>query len=366
MPSLGADMEAGTLVEWVKKPGDPVKRGDIIAVVDTQKGAIDVEVYEDGVLARTIVEPGQSVPVGTVLAIIEPAGAPPAVPPPLPAATPAEARRISPAARKAAQQLQVDLAAIAGSGPGGAVTVADVERAAALPQKGKAEAAPAPDRAAGMRAAIAAAMTRSKREIPHFYLAATIDMGAALGWLSSQNEARPVTARILPVALLVRAVARALVDTPELNGFWVNGAFRAGPGIHVGCAISLRGGGLVAPALRDADRKSLDTLMSELRDLVARARAGSLRSSELSDPTITITNLGDTGVEAAFGVIYPPQVALVAFGRIVQRPWVVGDTIQVRPLVTAALSADHRAVDGHRGGLFLSAVDRLLQEPGRL
>jgi pyruvate dehydrogenase E2 component (dihydrolipoamide acetyltransferase) len=168
------------------------------------------------------------------------------------------------------------------------------------------------------------------------------------------------------VVLLLKAVAHALVEVPDLNGFWVDGAFRTGTGIHVGCAISLRGGGLVAPALHDVDRKALPELMTELRDLVGRARAGSLRSSELSDSTITVTNLGDMGVESTFGIIFPPQVALVAFGKVARRPWVVGDTVAVRSVLTATLSADHRAVDGHRGGLFLTALDRRLQEPERL
>jgi len=131
-------------------------------------------------------------------------------------------------------------------------------------------------------------------------------------------------------------------------------------------AISLRGGGVVAPALHDADRQSLGDLMRNFRDLVQRARAGGLRSSELSDPTITVTSLGEQGVETVFGIIYPPQVAIVGFGKIVERPWSVGGRIVSRPLVTATLSADHRVTDGHRGGLFLVAVDRLLQEPGRL
>jgi pyruvate dehydrogenase E2 component (dihydrolipoamide acetyltransferase) len=172
-----------------------------------------------------------------------------------------------------------------------------------------------------------------------------------------------VTERLLPVVLLLKAVARALAEVPELNGFWLDGTFKKGSGIHVGCAISLRGGGLVAPALHDVDKKGLSTLMTELRDLVSRARTGSLRSSELSDSTITVTNLGDMGVESTFGIIFPPQVALVGFGKVLRRPWVVGDDLAVRPVMTATLSADHRAVDGHRGGLFLSALDRALQEP---
>jgi pyruvate dehydrogenase E2 component (dihydrolipoyllysine-residue acetyltransferase) len=381
MPMLGADMEAGTLVEWTKRPGDAVHRGDIIAVVDTQKGAIEIEVFEDGVLEQIVVQTGTKVPVGTVLARIHGTGEParaPAAPTPVTAPAPgapvsseparhgestsAGRVRVSPSARKLAESLGVDLARVTGSGAQGAIMREDVERAARQP----AAAAPTVDRAAAMRAAIAAAMTKAKREIPHYYLSTTIDLGAALAWLRTENEKRPMTERLLPAVLLIKAVALALRDVPELNGTWVDGSFRKGDGIHIGCAISLRGGGLVAPALHDADRSALPALMRSFQDLVARARAGALRSSELADPTITVSNLGDQGVDATFGIIYPPQVALVGFGRIASRPWVAGERIEARPVVTATLSADHRATDGHRGGLFLTAIDRWLQTPEKL
>lgn len=386
MPSLGADMEAGTLVEWVKHAGDTVKRGDIIAVVDTQKGAIEIEVFEDGALEKTIVEPGQKVPVGTVLAIIRVSGpeqpsAPASVaplPPPPAAATPSPAitrpqlersnrARISPLARKVAADLGIDLTDVVGTGPQGAITREDVERAeAALKTAAPTRGAPPADRLAAMRAAIAAAMARSKREIPHYYLSTTVDLNAAVAWLRVENERRTITERLLPAVLLIKAVARALRDVPDLNGYWTDGGFRKGSGIHIGVAISLRGGGLVAPAIHDADALDLTTLMRKLQDLVSRARAGSLKSSELADPTITVTNLGEHGVESTFGIIYPPQVALVGFGKIAERPCVAGGKVEVRPMVVATLSGDHRATDGHRGGMLLSAIDRLLQAPGTL
>jgi pyruvate dehydrogenase E2 component (dihydrolipoamide acetyltransferase) len=209
-------------------------------------------------------------------------------------------------------------------------------------------------------------MARSKREIPHYYLATTIDMHRAMAWLTEENLKRSVTDRLIPAVLLVKAVALALRDVPELNTVWRGSTPVRCEDIHVGVAISLRGGGLVAPALHDTARRSLGDLMRGLRDLVQRARSGGLRSSELSDPTITITNLGDQGVESVFGIIFPPQVALVGFGKVVERPWVVDGQLVARPLVTASLSADHRVSDGHRGGVFLAALDRLLQEPGRL
>jgi pyruvate dehydrogenase E2 component (dihydrolipoamide acetyltransferase) len=374
MPSLGADMEAGTLVQWLKQPGDQVKRGDIIAIVDTQKGAIEIEVFEDGVIEKILVEPDTKVPVGTVLAEIR--GAETAVPGPkgpgLQIPAPATRMRVSPVAKKLAADLGVDLQTVRGTGPEGAITREDVERAAresTAGPKGPARQPPATQPTGArsdMRAAIAAAMARSKREIPHYYLSTTIDMSAALTWLRAENEKRSIADRLLAIALLVKAVALALREVPELNGHWVDGAFRKGAGIHVGCAIALRGGGLVAPAIHDADQQPVGALMRGISDLVARARAGSLRSSELADPTITVTNLGEQGVDAAFGIIYPPQVALVGFGRIAERPWVVAGQLQSCPLVTATLAADHRASDGHRGGLLLAAIDRLLQTPERL
>ncbi|TKB71976.1 MAG: 2-oxo acid dehydrogenase subunit E2, partial [Nitrospira sp.] len=213
---------------------------------------------------------------------------------------------------------------------------------------------------------IAAAMTRSKREIPHYYLSTTIDMGTAMAWLKEDNLRRPVTDRLLVGVLLLKAVALALREVPELNAVWKGSDVIHSPDIHVGVAISLRGGGLVAPALHQTDRQPLGELMKNFQDLVKRARAGTLRSSEMSDPTITVTSLGEQGVETVFGVIYPPQVALVGLGKLVERPWVVNGQVVARPVITASLSADHRVTDGRRGGLFLAALDRLLQEPSRL
>jgi pyruvate dehydrogenase E2 component (dihydrolipoamide acetyltransferase) len=377
MPILGADMEAGTLVAWRKGPGERVARGDIVAEVETDKGLIEVEIFTSGVIEKLLVEPGATVPVGTVLAIVRETGvaagptaptAPRTAPPP-PAAPDRAAipgrRGISPAARTRAIALGIDPAGLHGTGPGGAITLADVERAAAAPSAPTPGAAPA-DRQARMRQAIAAAMARSKREIPHFYLGTTIDMERAMVWLAERNATRPVSERLLYGVLLVKAVALALREVPELNA--VRSAGTAAPisAVHVGVAIALRGGGLVAPALHDTDRRSLDDLMRVLRDLVQRARAGTLRSSEISDPTITVTSLGEQGVETVFGVIYPPQVAIVGFGAPVERPWSVGGQIMTRRVVTATLSADHRVSDGHRAGLFLTAVDRLLQEPACL
>jgi len=275
---------------------------------------------------------------------------------------------VSPAARRLADELGVDIGAVTGTGPEGRITRSDVEMAAqaqkAAPPVPAASEADA--RRIRMRQAIAAAMSRSAREIPHFHLSRDIDMKVPLEWLRIQNESRSVAARIIYAVPLIKAVALALREVPDLNGIWRDGRVEHLPEVNVGMAITLRGGGLVAPALMNADQKTLDVLMAEFRDLVQRARAGSLRSSELAGGTITITNLGELGADSVFGIIYPPQVALVGFGRISERPWAVDGAVGVRPVLTASLSADHRVVDGHLGSAYLAALDRLLQEPNAL
>jgi pyruvate dehydrogenase E2 component (dihydrolipoamide acetyltransferase) len=405
-------MAAGTLVVWNVRPGDRVKRGDIIADVETDKGIIEIEVFEDGVIDQLLVPPGTEVPVGTILALIRSEGgpvaatsataaapvlgeAPPPAQPSSAAARPpqaplpalgkgfalrrhsrAERVRVSPLARRLAAELGVDLHMVQGTGPEGAIERADVERAAAATQhRAAAPVSPPPAPAvppataefqAGMRRAIAAAMARANREIPHYYLQTRIDMSRALRWLEAENAKRALKDRLLPAVLLIKAVARALGDVPALNGYWLNDRLQLQEAIHIGFAIALRQGGLVAPAIHHADLKSLDELMETLRDLIPRVRAGRLRSSEMTDATVTVTSLGDLGVETVYGVIYPPQVALVGFGKIMEQPWAEQGLLGVRPVLTATLAADHRATDGSQGARFLEALNRCLQEAATL
>lgn len=399
MPSLGSDMDEGTLNEWLVKPGDKVTRGQVVAIVETTKAAVEVECWQEGIVDELVVPVGETVQVGTTLATLtapgeqaekkprprpsakaasKPAAAPamprPATPQPpgAPLAAPGRRRWVSPAARRLATSLGVNIDAVSGTGPQGAVTINDVEHAAAAkPAAPKPVAQPgtkptAADRAQQMRKSIAAAMSRSKREIPHYYLAEEIMLEKSLSWLTTRNAQRSIDERVLPAVLLLKAVGVAAQRFGEFNGFWREDGFEPANGVHVGVGISLRGGGLVAPAIHDVPEKKLDELMDDLTDLVARARSFSLRSSEMSDPTITVTNLGDQGVDAVFGVIYPPQVAIVGFGQPAERVCVIDGGIRVVTTVQGTLAADHRASDGHRGALFLAAINELLQQPDLL
>jgi pyruvate dehydrogenase E2 component (dihydrolipoamide acetyltransferase) len=398
MPALGADMDAGTVVEWHIQPGSKVKRGDVVAVVETDKGAIDVEIFEDGVVTELLVQPGTRVAVGTPLALLDVDAAAKAgeVPTPSPAKagegggeglapsaiheplrTPDSSKRvrISPAARVRAKELGVDLSGLSGSGPDGVITRDDVERAV----KGRPSPRPSPSKlgegagtsptAVGegarnpMRDAIAASMSRSKREIPHYYLSLTADVTNAVEWLAAHNAAVPVTERLLFAALLVKAVALACTREPGFSGFYRNGRYEQAPQVNVGVAVAIRGGGLVAPAIIDTATKPLPALMNEFRDIVARARAGRLKASELAAPTIILTSLGDSPVESVFPIIQPPQVAIVGAGAVTPRPWVCEGQLAVRQLCTLSLGADHRVTDGRLGAQFLGRIAKLLAAP---
>ncbi len=209
-------------------------------------------------------------------------------------------------------------------------------------------------------------MARSKREIPHYYLSTTVEIEPALDWLEAQNRERAASDRLVLAALLIKAVALAAREFPEMNGHWREEGFQRSESVHVGMVVSLRDGGLVIPTFANADERTLEETMSVLRDVVGRARAGRLRSGELSEATITITSLGDDGVESIFGVIYPPQVAIVGFGGIYRALRAEGSLHGTQPVLRATLAADHRASDGQRGSRFLQAISKRLRNPEEL
>lgn len=387
LPSLGADMESATLTEWLKKPGDRVRHGEPLATVETTKGLIDIESYDDGRILEQLVQPGTKVPVGAVLARLEVEGAsrapqapaparaqpprpmtaaaaPPASTPSRAAVGPREAApphtRISPAARRRAHELGLSLEDLEREAAGGIVHIEDVEKLAA--QK---SAAPSDARAA-MRATIGAAMARAKREIPHYYLGHSVDFAPARDWLTHHNAQLPVKDRLIEAVLVTKAVALAASRIEGFNGHFRDGRFEPSSAVHAGAAIAVRGGGLVAPALLDADRKDLATLMRDFSTLVTRVRAGHLRSGEFTAATITITSLGADGVDVLYPIINPPQVAIVGAGAIRDGAWIHAGQLVVRPILRLALAADHRVTDGRAGARFLRAVAALLAQPESL
>ncbi|MBF6449371.1 2-oxo acid dehydrogenase subunit E2 [Nocardia elegans] len=493
MPSLGADMTEGTVTHWFVHPGDAVKRGDIVAEVDTTKAAIEIECFDDGVMDEIRVPEGRTVPVGAVLATItagasssgngkvetvregrgepvpsvatsesagppesrdraesvaapspvaEPArmtplihrlaeeagldpatvhgsgpggrvlrgdieaavaqhnSAPAPAPAPGPEAAPASASRPAPApeaaeavarsgaqpdvarasglARRLAEARGLDLSGLSGTGPAGAVRARDLPAegvpapAAAQPSEDGTVRAdpvtppPGSRDAAAMRSAIAATMARSKRTVPHYYLSDVVDVSAAADRLRERNAGAPLAERIVMAALLFRAVAGAARRVPQLNGYWIDDEFRPASAVHLGVVVSLRGGGIIVPTIPDADTLDAAEMMAAMRSVVQRARSGRLRSSDATAATITVTNLGDLGVESVFGVIAVPQVAIVGLGAVTDRPCAVDGLLGVRPQVTVTLSADHRASDGATGARFLHTVADLLHQPEEL
>ncbi len=405
LPSLGADMDSALLTAWLKKPGDPIAHGEPIVTVETAKGLIDVEAYENGRVVDLIVEPGTTVPVGAVLAHLEvehpsptAASAPPrpdatpAVaaaqprealppreaflpseagkpPPSTPSATPRPSAghpRVSPAARRRAQELGLSQDLLEQSAAGAILHVADVEQLAATRAVTGSAAAAAPDPRIAMRAAIGAAMARAKREIPHYYLGQAVDFGAARDWLARYNAGVPVQDRLIEAVLIAKAVALAAARFEGFNGRFSDGRFEPATAVHAGVAIALRGGGLVAPAVLDADRKDLPTLMRDFSALVTRVRAGRMRSGEFAAATITLTSLGADGADVLYPIINPPQVAIVGAGAVREQAVVRDGQLAIRPTLTLALAADHRVTDGRAGSRFLRAIAELLQHPDTL
>lgn len=414
MPALGADMTEGKVIEWLVEPGDHVERGEIVAVVETDKSDIEIEVFEAATIRELVVPLGQVVPIGTPIATLEPdawtAAPVTPTPPPAPAAAVVvPARTASPLVRHLADDRQVDLERVHGSGPGGRVTRDDVERAAAAPTIGVSSERPritpharrvaeragldrpqlAELAAAGgvvtaadvtrhaarlrpsgepgptidrMRRRIGELMTRSWHDIPHYHLERRLDLTDVLERLGSMNAQRPVSDRVLPAAVLLAAVAHAAGNTPECNGWWRDDQFTASEHVNLGVVLSLRSGGIIVPTIERAEELDVMEIMARLRELVDRARHGRLRGSDVTEASITVTNLGDQGADVVFGVIHPPQVALVGFGAIRDEMGTAERAGSVRRIVRASLAGDHRAIDGLTGSNFLAETQRALDD----
>lgn len=423
MPQMGAEMKEGTILRWLKKEGDPVERGEVIAEIETDKANVEIEAFEGGVFRKALANEGDTVPVGTVIAIIgapdedisayvgatpapaaaqagpspapegvrpaagaeapprrgeRPAAAvteaPPAPAPSAPPTTDDGRVRASPLARRLAQELGIDLTQVRGTGPDGRIVRRDVEAYAAQRAQAPAAAAPAaappPPPPAGvevvpmsrMRQAIARNMAASKREAPHYYLTLDVDMTEAQRVRAEINAFTDETGRVTVNDLVVKAVARALEAHPIFNSWFVDGEIRRHDAINVCIAIALDDG-LIAPALLDVAHKSLGQIARESRNLAERARQGTLRSEELTAGTFTVTNLGAFGVETLIGIIQPPQTAILGVGAIVPKPVVREGTIVVREVMKLALSADHRVTDGAQGARFLTDIARFLEHP---
>ncbi len=394
MPSLGADMESAVLMEWLVKEGDSVKKGQVIAEVETSKGVIEIEVFEDGIIEKLLVEPETECKVGEAMAVIKPldealvseegvevtAKEPQEEELHISDDTADEAPKeekttttedkhldkgdrvkISPAARKKASEMGVDISKITPKEGVRRLDQIEIEEEV-KEQKEQVKS----DKNDAMRQAIAAAMSRSNAEIPHYYLSTTINMSPALHHLEELNKERSINDRVLPVALLIKAVVAALKDVPQLNGFWRDNTHIISEEINPGIAIALRKKGLITPAILNAQNMTLDDTMASMSDLITRSRSGKLRSSEMTQQTITVTNLGDLGVESVYGVIYPPQLAIVGLGAIVDAPWAEGDSLCVRKVMQATLAGDHRATDGRTGAEFLNRFKQLLENPKEL
>jgi pyruvate dehydrogenase E2 component (dihydrolipoamide acetyltransferase) len=383
MPALGMAQETGKVLRWLKGEGDDVAKGEPLLEVETDKVTVEIEAPVDGRLAALRAGEGAEVPVGEAVAVIvgagedlpttnesigavmvsEPSPTAAAVPEAVPAAaaTAAPRRRLaSPKARRVAEERGIDLdSLVGGSGPHGALVAADI------PDGGPAPAAPGGEELPLSRiwSIMAERMTQSWTSAPHFYLLREVDAGRLGSW---REVARGRLGREVSVTdLLVRATAAALGDRPRLNAAWADGSIHQNDEVNVGIAVAVEDG-LVVPVIHGADRIGLGAIAERREDIVARARESALRPEDVERGTFTISNLGMFGVDAFNAVVNPPQAAILAVGRIVDRVAAHDGAPVVRPTMVLTLSCDHRVVDGARAAQFLDALATLIEEPAGL
>jgi len=379
MPKLGLTMKQGRVTRWYRKPGESFKKGEPLLQVTTEKVAVDVEAAWDGILVEILVEAGQTVPVGRPIARVEvdaPAGYAPAPRPAPPADTPARGQvRASPAAKRVARELGVDVAAVPGTGPEGRITEEDVRRFTAGPGDG------IPTGVPGMEGAGPEAVVPSE-SVPHSQWRQSV----ARGMVSSAQATAPVTlhrdvvfraasnllrdsggeperaGRVGLLDVVIKAVAEALREHPDLNATYTDEALVRHLQVNIGVALALPEG-LLVPVLREADRLTLTELAARRQALIERARAGRLAPADITGGTFTVSNLGPLGVEGFTPIINLPEVAILGVGRIGERPVAAGGRVVVEPVLPLSLTFDHRAVDGAPAAAFLGAVASRLESP---
>jgi pyruvate dehydrogenase E2 component (dihydrolipoamide acetyltransferase) len=411
MPKLSDAMAEGKVLQWLKKEGDRVQGGDVLASIETDKAEIELEAFGSGVLRKILVGEGESVPVGQLIAVVAepdedisgvvkaaPAAPVPAAPAVAPAAQKAEAKveappkpeakaapvpppappaepgwiPASPIARRMARDASIDLAQVKGSGPGGRILERDVEAflAAQAQRQGGME---VPEGArefedkelTTIRKTIAARMVQSKAPIPHFTVTVEADMGAAVELRKSLNAIDPSAEKLSVNHIIIKATALALHRHPAINATYQDGKVRLFKHVHMGVAVALEDG-LIVPVIRECDRKSLGEIARQARELIERARAKKLRPDEYTGGTFAISNLGMYDVVEFTAVIDPAHGAILAAGAIEEKPVAMNGQIVVRQRIRLTGSFDHRIIDGAMGARFLQELKKILENPVQL
>ncbi|MCC7408140.1 MAG: 2-oxo acid dehydrogenase subunit E2 [Phycisphaeraceae bacterium] len=409
MPRLSDTMEEGTLIKWRVKVGDKVSSGDVLADVETDKATMELQTFDDGTVAQLAVEEGQTLAVGKLILILagegekvdavsagssRTTGASTTTPVKAPgsaggstapkpqhssATATLERPRVSPLARKIAEEKGLDLTRIQGTGPGGRIIKRDLTAPGSIAASGNAStSAPSPSAplpkleskttaVSNMRKTIAKRLVESKTTIPHFTVTLSVDMDALLTARESLNDLYEATRGKLSVTdLLLRGVAVALTRHPLINAAWTDAGITQFGQVHIGLAVSLpaeRGGGLVVPVLRDVTSKSLWQIAADAKQLANKARTTGLSIQEMSDGTFTVSNLGMYGIDHFEAIINPPQAAILAVGATLEKPVVRQGKITVGKEMTLTLSADHRVIDGAMAAEFLQTLKKVLENP---
>ena len=394
MPQMGYDMHEGKVVRWLKKEGENIARGEVIAEIETDKATVEFEAYTGGVLGKIVASEGVAIPVGELIAVITAPGE--AVPDDIvstatvesTASVPAEVQapelasaplatagevRASPIARRLARERGIDLATITGTGPAGRIVEADI------PEQGSPAAATAPAAASNglaeampmtsenvelsrMRQAIARVTVDSKREAPHFYVAVDVDMTKAMSFRGDINNEVDAERRVSVNDLIVKASAIAIGRHPKFNSFFKDDHLQMNASINVGIAIALESG-LIVPGVNDCGNKSLVEIATASRDLVSRANSGTLRNEEYSGTTFSVSNLGMFDIDSFTAIIFPPHAAVLAVGTVKEQPVVRDGELAVAQIMKATLSTDHRVADGAEAAQFLVEIKKLLENP---